>query len=141
MNYAVNYSKMIEGKYSSCFTVCVRNANTTGISSTMYAELQKWCNLLNSIENNNHTFTEAKYSGLIAVPSPKNDNTMSKADVNIVVYSDNATEPKTSIIRVKNTTYSGLVSAVRTLYSSVVGHSIEDSVNDYITNAMVILHD
>ena len=140
MNYAVNYSKMINGKYSSCFTICARNADTSAISGAMYAELQRWCGLINSIENAGHTFTDAKYSGMIAVPSPKSDNDMSKADVNVVVYSDNASEPKTCIIRVKDCTFSTLVQNVKNAYQNAVGHSLENNENDYITNCVVILH-
>lgn len=140
MNYSVNYSKMIENKFSSCFTVCARNADLTNSQYDIYTRLKLWCGALNELENSNHTFTDVKYSGFIAVPSPKSDNSLSKADVTIVVYSDNADEPKTSIIRVKDTTMSTLVSDIQSVYQTATGHTITNTQNDYIVNAVIVLH-
>lgn len=140
MNYSVNYSKMIESKYASCFTVVARNADLTSSENDIYTRLKMWCIKLNELENSGHTFTDVKYSGFIAVPSPKSDNGLSKADVTIVVYSDASDEPKTSILRVKNVTYDNMVSNLITVYQTATGHTIINTANDYIVNAIITLH-
>ena len=141
MNYSINYTKMVNNKYSCCFTLMARNAPTGAIGSysNMYAKFRDWVSILNNIDNANHTDSRASYSGFMQLPSDRTDNTTGKADVSAVIYSENGAEPKTTTIRIKDTDINNVASAISTAYTNATGQSIGD-INDYLVNVIVVFH-